>query len=89
MKLKIPTTIKATQQLIKNGEGLFLEFKRSTGELKEALQTVCAFLNGDGGLVIIGVSPKGIIEGQQVSDKTLRDISQALNQFDPPVSITP
>lgn len=89
MKLKIPTTIRAIEKLIKNGEGLCLEFKRSTGELKEALQTLCAFLNGDGGLVIVGVSPKGSIDGQQVSDKTLRDISQALNQFEPPVSITP
>jgi ATP-dependent DNA helicase RecG len=45
---------------------------------------VCAYLNGAGGLVIMGVSPKGIIEGQQVSDKTLRDISQALNQTEHP-----
>ena len=75
MKLKIPTTIKAIEKLVKNGEGPCLEFKRSTGELKEALQTLCAFLNGDGGLVVVGVSPKGSIDGQQVSDKTLRDIS--------------
>lgn len=70
MKNKV-TTIKTLQKIIKDGEGPALEFKRSTGELKEALQTVYAFLNGSGGMVIFGVSPKGTIDGQQVSDKTL------------------
>ena len=74
---------------IKENEGPSLEFKRSTGELKEALHTLCAFLNGDGGTLIFGVTPKGNLEGQQVSDKTLRDITQALGQFEPAISISP
>ncbi len=87
--LIIPKNIRELQQLIKNDEGPNLEFKRSTGELKEALQTICAFLNDSGGMVIFGVGPKGIIEGQQVSDRTLRQITQALDHFEPPVSLHP
>lgn len=82
-------TIKDLQRCIKKSEGPSLEFKRSTGELKEALQTLCAFLNGNGGTLIFGVTPKGAIEGQQVSDKTLRDITQALDKFEPSINISP
>ncbi len=70
--------------LIKEGEGESLEFKRSTGELKEAMQTLCAFLNGKGGTVLFGIRPDGNPEGQEVSDKTLRDIAQAADRFEPP-----
>lgn len=62
----------ALRRLLKGGESATLELKRSTGELREALQTVCAFLNGDGGRVVIGARPDGTLFGQQVSDKTLR-----------------
>ena len=37
------------KRLVAKGEGPTLEPKRSTGELREGLQTVCAFLNGNGG----------------------------------------
>ena len=70
--------------LIKEGEGESLEFKRSTGELKEAMQTLCAFLNCKGGTVLFGIRPDGNPEGQEVSDKTLRDIAQAADRFEPP-----
>lgn len=33
-------------KLIAKGESATLEVKRSTGELREALQTLCAFANG-------------------------------------------
>jgi predicted HTH transcriptional regulator len=79
--------IKEFDRLLKRGEGATLEFKRSTGELREGLQTVCAFLNGSGGIVLFGVRPDGRPEGQQVSDQTLRDIAQALDRFEPPVNL--
>lgn len=74
-------------RLAAKGEGSRLEFKRSTAELREALQTLCAFLNGDGGTVIIGVKPEGAIVGQQVSDKTMREIAQAIGGFEPPAHV--
>jgi len=79
--------LEALKKLIVQGEGLTLELKRSTAELCEALQTVCAFLNTSGGKVIIGVKPDGTILGQQVSDKTLREIAQMMQGFEPPANI--
>ena len=82
---------KSTRQLValaKHGEGAELEFKRSTGELKEAMQTLCAFLNGSGGTVLIGIRPDGTIEGQDVSDRTLRDIAQAADRVEPAAHVS-
>ena len=84
---KAPTNRSELARLLKQGEGRTLEFKRSTGELREGMQTVCAFLNGSGGTVLFGVRPDGHPEGPQVSDQTLRDIAQALDKFEPPVNL--
>ncbi len=51
------------------------------------MQTACAFLNGAGGLVCIGVRPDATLAGQEVSDKTLREITQAAASIEPPASI--
>ncbi|MBI2060371.1 MAG: putative DNA binding domain-containing protein [Nitrospirae bacterium] len=83
----IPKSTKQLAALVKQGEGTTLEFKRSTGELKEGMQTLCAFLNVSGGTVLFGVRPEGTIEGQDVSDKTLRDIAQAAARFEPPAHV--
>ena len=80
-------TLKELNRFIKQGEGPSVEFKRSTGELREALQTVCAFLNGSGGIVLFGVRPDGAAEGQHVTEQTLREIAQAMDRFEPPVNI--
>lgn len=87
--MKSPTSRAALARMVSRGEGVALEFKRSTGELRDAMRTVCAFLNGHGGLVLFGVRPEGQIEGQQVSDSTLRDVAQQLDRFEPPVALQP
>ena len=53
-----------------------LEFKKTTGELNEAMNSICAMLNKSGhGTVLFGVHPTGEVKGQEVSDATLRDVS--------------
>jgi ATP-dependent DNA helicase RecG len=84
---KVPKDSDELIRLLKQGEGPTLEFKRSTGELREGLQTICAFLNGSGGMVLFGVRPDGNVEGQQVSDQTLREVAQAFERFEPPVNV--
>lgn len=84
----IPANAKQLAVVVKEREGPALEFKRSTGELKEGMQTLCAFLNGSGGMVLFGVRPDGTIEGQTVSDQTLRDIAQAGDRFEPPAHVS-
>ncbi len=42
--------------IIKNGEGLTTEFKESKSKLnKDIYETVCAFLNRDGGDIVLGI----------------------------------
>lgn len=80
-------TRKALLALLAQGEGEFLEFKRTTGELKAAMQSLCAFLNGGGGTVLFGIRPDGTPDGQFVTDSTLRDIAQSTDRFEPAVQI--
>ena len=84
----IPANAKQLAALVKEGEGPALEFKRSTGELKEGMQTLCAFLNGSGGVVLFGARPEGAIEGRAVSDQTLRDVAHAADRFEPPAHVS-
>lgn len=70
------------------GESEVLEYKKSTAQLKAAAETLCGFLNGDGGKVIIGITPKERkVLGQQVADKTQNEIGVTLRRFEPPAPI--
>ena len=71
--------------LVVGGESETLEFKKSTAEQQEAAKTVCAMLNNRGGMVIIGVSPDGKVDGQQIGNRTIEDLSAELQRIEPPV----
>lgn len=81
------TNLATLQSLVALGESETLEFKRSTAELRRAGETLCAFLNGDGGQVLVGVGPTGQLVGQQVADSTLRDIAATLGRIEPAARI--
>ncbi|MBW6462331.1 MAG: putative DNA binding domain-containing protein [DPANN group archaeon] len=66
--------------LIKTGEHETIEFKKSTAQLEKSLRTICGFLNHKGGIVYFGISDKNEIVGQEVSDSTLKSISQKIRQ---------
>ncbi len=66
------------------GESETVEFKRTTGTRREAVQTVCAMLNQRGGHVLFGVTPRGEVVGQQVSERTIEEISAEIRRIDPP-----
>ena len=52
------------QKILSQGEGLTVEFKRAKGQLPSSLfETVCAFLNRNGGTILLGVGDDGSIEG--------------------------
>lgn len=68
-----------------SGESEVMEFKRSTGVRREAVQTVCAMLNTRGGRVLFGVEPDGKVLGQQIGDQTIEDISREIQELEPPV----
>jgi ATP-dependent DNA helicase RecG len=57
-----------------------LEFKTSTGELKEAVISIAAILNKHGmGKLYFGVKNDGTVVGQEINDTTLRAVSQAIS----------
>lgn len=59
-----------------------IEFKKTTGELKEGIISLTSMLNKNGtGTLYFGVKNDGEVIGQQIGDSTLRDISQAIANF--------
>lgn len=81
-------TIEDIKQLISKDEHRELELKKTTGELKDGMHTACAFLNTDGGWLIIGIAPGSLkILGQEVTDNTQREIAQYLTGIEPAIDV--
>lgn len=56
-----------------------VEFKKTTGELREGMISIASMLNKNGkGILYFGVRNDGEIVGQQIGDRTLREISQGI-----------
>lgn len=54
-----------------------VEFKKTTGERKSAMESICAILNKHcRGTLYFGVNDNGYVEGQMVSDSTKKDVSR-------------
>lgn len=68
-------------------ENEILEFKKSTGELKEAMYSICAILNKhQHGELYFGVKPDGTPIGQVVTEESLREVSQKIkNHIEPKI----
>lgn len=68
-------------------ENEILEFKKSTGELKEAMYSICAILNKhQHGELYFGVKPDGTPIGQIITEETLREVSQKIkNHIEPKI----
>ncbi len=70
------------RKLIKGGETETLEFKASFD--KETIETAVAFANTKGGIILIGVSDKGRINGIQIGKETLKDWVNQISQSSEP-----
>lgn len=79
------TTAEQIVILAVSGESASLEFKKSTAEKDRACRTLCAFANGQGGRLLFGVTPAGKVVGQTVTDRTLEDLAQEFQGFEPPL----
>ncbi len=78
--------IKELKRLVAKKEGEEIEFKRSTGGLRTGMETLSGMLNATGrGTVVFGVSNDGELLGQDVSEKTRREISDVSRSIDPHV----
>ena len=70
------------QKLIRDGEGLTVEFKRCTGKIANAIfQTVCSFSNRYGGHILLGVEDDGTVSGvaKKAVNQIKKDFANALN----------
>ena len=80
-------TIDDIKKLIAKDETRTLELKKTTGELYKGMETACAFLNSDGGWLMFGITPSLKIDGQNVTDNTRQEISNALRKIEPAIDV--
>ena len=84
-----------TAKLLKQKEGVHLEFKEAAlGLPKNLFETVCAFLNHDGGSIVLGVTDSGKPVGidDSVAGRLITDIVNLSNnpeKLDPPFILSP
>ena len=81
-------TIDDIKKMIIGDETRTLELKKTTGELKDAMHSLCAMLNSDGGYVVIGIAPTSLrIVGQMVTDNTRQEIAREIRKLEPFVNM--
>lgn len=62
-------------------ESEVLEFKKSTSEVNESMDDICAILNKHGaGIIYYGVKPNGDVVGQNIGFSTLDDIGRVCKE---------
>jgi len=71
--MKIPMDLK---KLISQGESETVELKKSLQLKDEIGESVSAFSNSKGGVILIGISDKKEIKGVQIGKKTVTDLAE-------------
>lgn len=57
-------TIESIKEIILGGETVQVEFKSCIDKVSNSVyETVCSFLNHNGGIILLGVNDEGVIEG--------------------------
>ena len=79
-------TLEELKKLIADDEGETVEVKETTGQRGDACETLCAFLNKDGGTVVFGVTKRGLT-GQLMADTTKRGLFEVFQKFEPAADI--
>jgi predicted HTH transcriptional regulator len=69
---------KSIIQLVKEGEGLTIEFKRTIDSPFKIAKTIVSFANTSGGNLLIGVADHGAIMGVQSELRELQKLEKAL-----------
>jgi len=69
-------------KLLESGESETVEFKESFND--EALETIGAFSNARGGVLLVGVKDSGTVCGLQIGKKTIEDIANRIQSVTDP-----
>jgi len=70
------------RELVKKGESTGVEFKENFD--RETTETAGAFANTKGGIILIGVSDKGEVNGVQIGKGTMNDWANQISQSTEP-----
>ena len=88
-------TSKDVEHILRKDEGLSLEFKKAGNSLpKNLFETVCAFLNREGGTILLGVSDSKKVLGlnKNIADRLCKEVTNLSNnpqKLDPPFLLHP
>lgn len=81
--------------LIRGGENIRVEFKKSTNDVtKDVYDTVCSFSNREGGIIVLGVKDNGEVLGidPDAIDRIKKDFVTSINngqKINPPLYLQP
>ena len=71
--MDIKTLDDINKLIVSDAETDSVEYKETTGQLERGMETLCAFLNKDGGTVLFGINDKKKVIGQEVADTKTQD----------------
>lgn len=78
----------STIQLIKKGEGLNIEFKRTIDSSFKIAKTIVSFANTSGGVLLVGIGDSGEIIGVDSELTELQKLERACRELsEPPISL--
>ncbi len=70
------------EKALSTGEGISIEFKRAKDQLPSSLfETICAFLNRNGGEIFMGITDNKTVEGIElkIAEQLIKQISNISN----------
>lgn len=85
--MDIKTLDDINKLIVSDAETDSAEYKETTGQLERGMETLCAFLNKDGGTVLFGINDKKKVIGQEVADTTKRNIADTINRLEPAAAV--
>lgn len=80
--------IQQLRNLVANGEGGTLEFKRKAAYPDKIVREMIAFANTRGGILLVGIADDGSIPGLKYPEDDSHVIRKALTQCKPPLPVT-
>lgn len=77
---------KTLELMIKEGESYNLELKESYSD--SIAKEICAFVNANGGKILLGVNDKSEVKGLKITNKLKSQIYDLTRNFDPKLDIS-
>ncbi len=76
--LSIPADLKSLKALVRQGEGMHLEFKLKATHPEKIVREIVAFANAEGGLLLVGVGDDRSVPGVKFADEDEYILTRAI-----------